>query len=96
MPKGTGPFFCRGAPPYPSPSDLFRGSMAANGAVVWMDARDEPEHDERKARGAGGYAPFTCSSSVSMSSSEKPKWWPISWIITWRTSQERSSPDSHQ
>jgi phosphotransferase system enzyme I (PtsI) len=35
-------------------------------------------------------------SSASMSSSEKPKWWPISWISTWRTMWVRSSPVSHQ
>ena len=32
----------------------------------------------------------------SMSSSLKPKWWPISWISTWRTRCARSSPVSHQ
>ena len=36
------------------------------------------------------------SSSASMSSSERPKWWPISWIRTWRTTCARSSPVSHQ
>ncbi len=32
----------------------------------------------------------------SISSSLRPKWWPISWIRTWRTRCSRSSPLSHQ
>src|SRR5215468_7667696 len=36
------------------------------------------------------------SSIRAMSSSLKPKWWPISWISTWRTTRVRSSPLSHQ
>src|SRR3546814_17077713 len=32
----------------------------------------------------------------SMSSSEKPKWWPISWISTFLTPSARSLPLSHQ
>ncbi len=36
------------------------------------------------------------SSIRAMSSSLKPKWWPISWISTWRTRRAKFSPVSHQ
>ena len=44
----------------------------------------------------GRFSGQASSSMRSMSSSEKPKWWPISWISTCLTSEVRSSPVSHQ
>ena len=35
-------------------------------------------------------------SSASMSASDNPKWWPISWTSTLRTIAARDSPVSHQ
>ncbi len=39
---------------------------------------------------------YRLASIRSMSSSLKPKWWPISWISTWRTIGASVSPVSHQ
>ena len=40
--------------------------------------------------------PHPVASIRSMSSSERPKWWPISWISTWRTTSSRLLPVSTQ
>ncbi len=44
---------------------------------------------------SGRAQPAACS-MASMSSSEKPKWWPTSWIMTWVTIEPRLSSCSAQ
>src|SRR5262249_13883799 len=46
----------------------------------------------RPREGAAQPYDFSAASMRSMSSSERPKWWPISWIRTWRMRWVRSSP----
>ena len=64
--------------------------------------RNEPKKTlEIKSLGIcqGSYEPDAQSSPnsiSSMSSSEKPKWWPISWIRVLRTIAASGSPVSHQ
>ena len=43
-----------------------------------------------------GYSADAAASNASISASEKPKWWPISWITTWRTIRSNGSPVSRQ
>ncbi len=57
----------------------------------WFESEALPELRSTGRRGAQSDI-----SIRSMSSSLKPKWWPISWISTWRTRSPRSSPVSHQ
>ncbi|TVR81815.1 MAG: response regulator [Rhodospirillales bacterium] len=77
--------------------DLCRLPAEVDAGVVLLDGRmpgeDGPFLARNIPKGAGGQS----SRSIrSMSSSLKPKWWPISWIRTWRTMWARSSPVSHQ
>ncbi len=73
----------------PAASELAHDALAARQPVV--RERGPP----RVAR--SGYPGHQSPSSIrAMSSSLKPKWWPISWISTWRTRRARSSPVSHQ
>jgi uracil-DNA glycosylase len=58
----------------------------------WFGAELVPEL-RRRVRELTAQPP---ASMRSMSSSLKPRWWPISWTSTCRTSAARSSPVSHQ
>ncbi len=51
---------------------------------------------QRRRRGRFPVVRHASSSIRSMSSSLKPKWWPISWISTCRTMRVSESPVSHQ
>src|SRR5207248_11507002 len=66
-----------------------------------LGAQEHLVHDRAAAgvargRREGARLPAQSSCSMrSISSSLKPKWWPISWITIWRTTSARSSPVSH-
>src|SRR5262245_18211767 len=59
------------------------GELVHLAVPVWLRPLFIVPHPDREALSPSGYA--TLSSIRSMSSSESPKWWPISWISTWRT-----------
>ncbi len=65
--------------------------------LLGREARNDNDPPVRAGRGgACGAVRQMARSMRSMSSSEKPKWWPISWISTCFTTSARSSPLSHQ
>ena len=82
--------------PFPVRSfELFSSHLGRAGRSM-PSRRAIPSRPRRRAAARPGAAPQPAASMRSMSSSDRPKWWPISWISTWRTTASRLSPVSIQ